>query len=90
MDCTGCVKKRSRKFKVLSKEVYFQMHDTNVQLVANKLVCKSQITWEMYNSLTTSVQGFLKVFEPRPRLGQRLCIKTSNSERQKGVKQTIG
>lgn len=86
MACTGCVKKRPRKFKVLSKEVYFQLHDTNVQVVANKLVCKSHIAWKMYNSLTTSVQGFLKVFEPRPRLGQRLCTKTPKSERQKGVK----
>jgi hypothetical protein len=40
----------------------------------------------MYNNLTTSVQEFLKVSEPRPGLGQRLCTKTPKSEREKGVK----
>jgi len=82
MASTGCVRKRSRKFQVLSKEVYFQLHDTNVQVVAHKLVCKSQIAWKMYNSLTTSVQGFLKVYGPRTRLGQRLCTTTPKSEKQ--------
>jgi hypothetical protein len=40
----------------------------------------------MYNNLTTSVHGFLKVSEPRPGLGQRLCTKTPKSQREKGVK----